>query len=143
MDDWGAVVRASEKRGDWDKAITVVGSVAECSSPDPYLHDAHLWHMDLLAKAGRLDELARWGERDRCARRRLDRLLYEQGRDSELRHRADCGDKTAFYKLVCLLRDRGDQKAARQTVADIDPTDTYATHLALEPHTRVERNGSG
>ncbi|MGI5175795.1 hypothetical protein ACQEVZ_05620 [Dactylosporangium sp. CA-152071] len=98
--------------------------------------------MDLLAKAGRLDELARRGESDRCARRRLDRLLYEQGRGSDLRHRAERGDKTAFYVLVRLLRDRGDETVARQAVADIDQTDVYATQLAHEPRTRVERNGS-
>ncbi|GAA1536347.1 hypothetical protein GCM10009827_063570 [Dactylosporangium maewongense] len=142
MDDWDSVARAAQERGDWDEAIAVVGSAAECYSPDPYLHNAHLWHMDLLAKAGRLDELARRGESDRCARRRLNRLLYEQGRGSDLRHRAERGDKTAFYMLVRLLRDRGDETAARQAVADIDQTDVYATQLAHQPRTRVERNGS-
>ena len=134
--DWDTVARAAQERGDWDEAIAVVGSVAECFSPDPYLHNAHLWHMDLLAQAGRLDELARRGETDRCAQRRLDRLLYEQGRDSELRHRAERGDKTAFYTLVRLLRDRGDERAARQAVADIDQTNMYATQLAHEPPAR-------
>jgi hypothetical protein len=141
--DWDSVAQAAQERGDWDEAIAVVGSVAECFSPDPYLHNAHLWHMDLLAKAGRLDELARRGESDRCARRRLDRQLYEQGRDSELQHCAERGDKAAFYMLVRLLRDRGDEGAARQAVADIDQTDMYATQLVHEPPARVERNGSG
>ncbi|WP_440082170.1 hypothetical protein [Streptosporangium sp. LJ11] len=86
--------------------------------------------MDLLARAGRLDELALRGETDRHAQRRLDRLLYEEGRDNELRRRAQYRDKTALYLLVRLLRRRGEQAAAQQAVADIDETDSYALQLA-------------
>jgi hypothetical protein len=89
--------------------------------------------MDLLAMAGRLEELAARGTTDVHARRRLDRFLYEQGRDGDLRHRARHGDRYALYMLVRLLRERGDQAAARQAVVDIDATDAYASKLAEEP----------
>jgi len=74
--------------------------------------------------------LAELAKTDVHARRRLDRFLYEEGRDSELRRRAEHGDKTALYLLVRLLRARGEQTAAQQAVADIDATDTYAIELA-------------
>ncbi|AVT28183.1 hypothetical protein C6361_00210 [Plantactinospora sp. BC1] len=74
---------AAEARGDWATAIVLVGEFAECYSRDPYRHNAHLWHMDLLVKAGLLRELADRAEADVHARRRLDRFRYEQGRDGE------------------------------------------------------------
>ncbi|GLW64141.1 hypothetical protein Arub01_23850 [Actinomadura rubrobrunea] len=131
-----ALVRAAEEQGDWDTAISLIRSVAECDSPDDLKADAHLWHMDLLARAGRLDELATRGETDRHAQRRLDRLLYEEDRDSELRHRALHGDKYALYLLVRLLRERGEQAAAQRAVAEIDETNAYAWQLANEPSAR-------
>ncbi len=116
-----ALAEAAETRGDWAAAIAMVSEFAECYSPDHYRHDAHLWHMDLLAKAGLLHELAELAKSDVHARRRLDRSLYEQGRDDELHQRARWGDKTALYLLVRLLRTRGEHTAAQQVVADIDP----------------------
>ncbi|WP_233358645.1 hypothetical protein [Thermomonospora amylolytica] len=139
---WADTVRAAEERGDWDEAISVISSVAECDSRNFVRHDAHLWYMDLLARAGRLDELAMLAETDRHARRRLGRLLYEEGRDGELRHRAQHGDKTALYLLVRLLREQGEQAAARQAVSEIDETDAYALRLANEPLAR-QRASSG
>lgn len=136
MRSWADAVQAAEDRSDWDEAISVIGSVAECDSHDYIRHDAHLWHMDLLARAGRLDDLATRGETDRHARRRLDRLLYEEGRDRELRHRAVHGDKAALYLLVRLLRERGEQVAAQQAVVEIDAMDVYAMQLANEHQSR-------
>jgi hypothetical protein len=130
VEGWVDAVHAAERRGDWDEGISVISSVAECDSRDDARHDAHLWHMRLLVKAGRLDELAIRGETDRHARRRLDRMLYEEGRDGELRQRAEHGDKTALYLLVQLLRERGEQPAAQRAVAEIDEADAYALHLA-------------
>ncbi|MFC6019100.1 hypothetical protein ACFP2T_23170 [Plantactinospora solaniradicis] len=89
--------------------------------------------MDLLAKAGRVEELAARAETDVHPRRRLDRFRYEQDRDGDLRHRARHGDRYALYMLVRLLRERGDEPAARQAVVDIDATDTYASKLAEQP----------
>jgi hypothetical protein len=52
-----ASAEAAEARGDWATAIAMVSEFAECYSRDPYRHNAHLWHMDLLVKAGLLREL--------------------------------------------------------------------------------------
>ncbi|MFE6860971.1 hypothetical protein [Nocardia sp. NPDC057668] len=82
--DWHAIddaVRAAELRLDWDAAIAAVSSAAGCWSPDAGKHNAHLWHMDLLARAGRLDELAALGKTDVHARRRLERFLRENERE--------------------------------------------------------------
>jgi hypothetical protein len=133
MQGWADAVQAAEDRCDWDEAIAVISSIAECDSHDYVLHNAHLWHMDLLAKAGQLDELAIRGETDRHALRRLDWMLYEEGRAGELRDRAERGDKYALYLLVRLLRGRGEQAAAQQAVAAIDEANTYAMQLAYEP----------
>lgn len=75
---WYEAACIAEELGDWDRAISLVSAVAECYSADHSRHNAHLWHMDLLARAGRHDELAALSENDVHARRRLDRLL--QGR---------------------------------------------------------------
>ncbi|WP_433393056.1 hypothetical protein [Micromonospora sp. KLBMP9576] len=128
-----ASAEAAEARGDWAMAIAMVARFSECYSHDHYRHNAHLWHMELLVKAGLLHELAERAKTDVHARRRLDRLLYEEGRDGELRQRARRGDKTALYFLVRLLRARGEQTAAQQAVVDIDPADTYAIELAHQP----------
>ncbi|MFB6394616.1 hypothetical protein AAFH96_16095 [Polymorphospora sp. 2-325] len=120
-------------RGDWATAIAVVSGFAECYSRDHYRHNTHLWHMKLLVKAGLLDELADLAETDVHARRQLDRFLYEEGRDVELRRRAERGDKTALYFLVRLLRAQGEQMVAQQAVADIDATDIHAIELANQP----------
>nr|BFE57835.1 hypothetical protein GCM10020063_023610 [Dactylosporangium thailandense] len=128
-----ASAEAAEARGDWATAIAIVGEFAECYSPDCNRHNAHLWHMDLLVKAGLLSELVDQAEIDVHARRRLDRFFFEAGRDGELRERAQRGDKTALYLLVRLLHGRGEHEAAVQAVADIDVTDTYAGELANRP----------
>ncbi|WP_211364551.1 hypothetical protein [Micromonospora palomenae] len=128
-----ASAEAAEARGDWAMAIAMVSSFSECYSQDHYRHNAHLWHMELLVKAGLFPELAEHAKTDVHARRRLDRFLYEEGRDSELRQRAQRGDRTALHFLVRLLRARGERTAAQQAVADIDPADTYAIELAHQP----------
>lgn len=99
------------------------------------MHNAHLCHMDLLAKAERIDELATLAETDVHARRRLDRFLHETGRDGDLRQRAQRGDKAALYYLVKLLRRRGEQASAQQLANEIDPADQYALELATADDT--------
>lgn len=128
-----ASAEAAEARGDWTTAIALVGEFAECYSHDPYRHNAHLWHMDLLVKAGLLHELVDRAEIDVHARRQLNRFLYEEGRDGVLHERAQRGDKIALYLLARLLRDRGGSAAAMQAIADIDMTNTYAIELAHRP----------
>ncbi|MEU0559548.1 hypothetical protein [Dactylosporangium sp. NPDC006015] len=122
METWfdHAAAEAAEARGDWTTAIAVVSEFAECYSQDFHRHNAHLWHMDLLARAGLLDELADQAGVDVHARRRLDRLLFEEGRAGELRRRAEDGDKTALHLLVRLLRAQGQRAAAVRAAADID-----------------------
>ncbi|WP_410812194.1 hypothetical protein [Micromonospora sp. 067-2] len=86
---WYEAVRMAEERSDWVQAIAMVSAVAECYSSGPVRHNAHLWHLDLLAQAGRHDELAALGQNDVHARRRLNRLQRAGGEggepDSELR----------------------------------------------------------
>ena len=93
---WDEIARDAEHHGDWDRAISAVSAVAECYSADDWRHNAHLWHMDLLARAGRLDELAALGQDDVHARRRLKRRLSEEGHSSSPDPReqpwADVGD---------------------------------------------------
>lgn len=79
MPYWSERVRLAEERGDYDEAITVLSAVAECYSADYERHNAHLWHLDLLARAGRHVELRALGGHDAHARRRLSRLLAEDG----------------------------------------------------------------
>ncbi|MEV1315107.1 hypothetical protein AB0J14_03370 [Micromonospora arborensis] len=105
MPHWSETARVAEERGDWDRAIAVVGAAAECYRTDYERHNAHLWHMDLLARAGRHVELAALGQRDVHARRRLNRLLYEEGRSEELRQRARSGDGGARYLIGRLVGD--------------------------------------
>ncbi|MGX7671237.1 hypothetical protein [Plantactinospora sp. DSM 117369] len=128
-----ASAEAAEARGDWATAIATVSEFAECYSRDPYRHNAHLWHMDMLVKAGLLRELVDRAEIDVHARRRLDRFLYEEGRDGELRERAQRGDKSALYLLVRLLHEREGHAATMRAVTDIDMTDTYAIEVAHRP----------
>jgi len=129
MESWRDAAQAAEDRGDWDEAIALVSAVAECHSADYMRHDDHLWHMDLLVKAERLEELAVLAESDNHARRRLDRYLREQRRDQDLRIRAEHGDRYALYLLVRLLCEQGDDHAARQAIADIDADNSYALEL--------------
>ena len=69
--EWLEKARQAERREDWDTAISLVSAHAECYSADHHAHNNHLWHMDLLARAGRLDELTRLARSDVHARRRL------------------------------------------------------------------------
>ncbi|WP_433342344.1 hypothetical protein [Micromonospora sp. CA-111912] len=62
--------------------------------------------MDLLDRAGLHVELAALGQRDVHARRRLNRLLYEEGRSEDLRQRARSGDDGARFLLGRLVEDR-------------------------------------
>jgi hypothetical protein len=103
VEGWMETARAAEGRLAWNDAISIVSAVAECGSRDPARHNAHLWHMHLLAQSGRLEELAERAESDRHARRQLDRTLYETGRGDDLRRRAEHGDEYALYLLVRLL----------------------------------------
>ncbi|WP_422741462.1 hypothetical protein ACN27B_22510 [Micromonospora sp. WMMD754] len=73
-----AAAEAAQERGDWTTAIALVEAYAECYSRDPDRHDAHLWHLDLLVRAGRLGELAGLAGTDVHARRRLDRARRER-----------------------------------------------------------------
>lgn len=70
--DWLERARAAEQAHDWDVAITLVSAHAECFSDDPDMHDNHLWHMDLLARAERIPELTERALTDNHARRRLN-----------------------------------------------------------------------
>ncbi|GHJ49884.1 hypothetical protein Cs7R123_72260 [Catellatospora sp. TT07R-123] len=76
--DWYAVAQEAEERGAWDVAIAAVQPHAECFSRDHVRHNAHLWYLDLLARAGRRAELESLAPHDSCARRRLTRLAKRQ-----------------------------------------------------------------
>ncbi|KDN81085.1 hypothetical protein [Kitasatospora cheerisanensis] len=56
---------------------------AECYSADPALHNNHLWHLDLLARAGRVPDLEHLALTDRHALRRLTRLLRDRAADNQ------------------------------------------------------------
>ncbi|WP_326791173.1 hypothetical protein OHA79_00120 [Streptomyces sp. NBC_00841] len=90
--EWFEQARAAEQFRDWDAAIALVSAHAECYSTDPYMHDNHLWHMDLLARAERLSELTERALTDVHARRRLNTSLRERGMEAALRNRAEDGD---------------------------------------------------
>lgn len=137
-----AADRAMERR-EYAAAIdlyaSVLGELSAAARLSPFdedhhsaLYHAHLGHMDALARAGRLDELAALAETDSRARRRLDRQLHDEDRADDLRVRAISGDKTALYLLIRLLRNSGDD-AARQAVQDIASDDDYAQRLAHQP----------
>ncbi|GAA2594810.1 hypothetical protein GCM10010435_87290 [Winogradskya consettensis] len=133
MTDWPtltAEATAAEAREDWAAAIALVSAVAECYSEDYMRHNAHLWHVDLLVRAGLLHELTRFAGTDKHARRRLARFLYDEGRADDLRERAATGDKAALYPLIRLLRARGEHEAAEQVAAELAPADSYARELA-------------
>ncbi|WP_372348336.1 hypothetical protein [Streptomyces sp. KL116D] len=78
--EWFEHASAAETAGDWDIAIDLVSARAECCSTDYNAHGNHLWHMDLLVRAQRLDELAERAGSDVHARRRLNRALRAQER---------------------------------------------------------------
>ncbi|MEV8002038.1 DUF6879 family protein [Streptomyces parvus] len=77
--EWREQAQAAEQVSDWDTAISLLSAHAECCSIDSYAHGNHLWHMDLLVRAERFDQLAELAVTDVHARRRLNRALQEQG----------------------------------------------------------------
>lgn len=85
--DWSERAREAEQLQDWDVAIALVSTHAACFSDDPDMHDNHLWHMDLLARAERIPELTERALTDSHARRRLNRSLRERGMETALRAR--------------------------------------------------------
>ncbi|WLQ69203.1 MULTISPECIES: hypothetical protein [Streptomyces] len=127
--DWLKRAWAAEQLQDWDEAIALVSAHAECFSHDPDIHDNHLWHMDLLARAERVPELTERALTDSHARRRLNRSLRERGMEAALRDRAEDGDCGALYILVRLMCETGRVQEAQKVVADIGPEDQYARQI--------------
>ncbi|WP_432086289.1 hypothetical protein [Streptomyces sp. bgisy095] len=127
--EWFERARTAEQAGDGETAITLVSARAACCSADYCAHDNHLWHMDLLARAGRLSELSDLARTDVHARRRLNRWLLERGMETMLRGRAEDGDRDALYCLVRLLCETRRIEQARQTVAELAPENQYAQEI--------------
>lgn len=127
--EWFEQAQAAERREDWNTAIALVSAHAECFSADYNRHDSHLWHMDLLVRAGRLSELAARASTDVHARRRLNRSLRERGMEAALSDRARDGDRHALYVLVQLLCETGRVQEARQVVEDFGPDNQYAQEI--------------
>jgi hypothetical protein len=127
--EWFERARAAEQLRDWDAAIALVSARAECYSTDPYMHNNHLWHMDLLVGAGRFSELTELALTDVHARRRLNRSLRAQGMEAALRGRAQDGDRDALYVFVRLLCETERAQEARRAVQDLGPEDQYAHQI--------------
>ncbi|MEU5092072.1 hypothetical protein [Streptomyces sp. NPDC021356] len=127
--DWLERARAAEQLQEWDVAIALVSAHAECFSDDPDMHDKHLWHMDLLARAERIPELTERALTDSHARRRLDRSLRERGMEAALRDRAEDGDRDALYVLARLMCETGRVQESQKVVQDIGPDDQYAHQI--------------
>ncbi|MEV6163138.1 hypothetical protein AB0L71_14640 [Streptomyces sp. NPDC052052] len=127
--DWFEQARVAEQGQDWDVAIALVSAHAECFADDPCLHDNHLWHMDLLARAERIPELTERALTDVHAHRRLNRLLGERGMEAALRNRAEDGDRGALYVLVHLLCGTNRVQEAQQAIQEIDPENEYARQI--------------
>ncbi|MFK4069866.1 hypothetical protein [Streptomyces sp. NPDC029674] len=139
--EWREQVRAAEEISDWDVAISLVSARAECySSTDFHAHDNHLWHMDLLVRAGRFAQLTKLADTDVHARRRLNRSLHERGMDTALRHRAEAGDSHALYHLVKLLCGNGRLQEANEAVEFLGPEDEYAHQLVADFRTAADGN---
>ncbi|MFE1790656.1 hypothetical protein ACFW7J_20050 [Streptomyces sp. NPDC059525] len=130
--EWFERAEEAEQRQDWDTAITLVGSHAECYSVDHYAHNNHLWHMSLLARADRLEELAELALTDVHARRRLNRSLRDQGKEADLRTRAEDGDRDALYLLVRLLCETNRAEEARQAILDLGPENQHAHQILAD-----------
>ncbi|WP_330461612.1 hypothetical protein OIB37_34930 [Streptomyces sp. NBC_00820] len=126
---WYERAQEAERDQNWDVAIALVTAHAECVSVDPYRHNNHLWHMDLLARAERLPELAELALTDAHARRRLNRAFRRRGMVPELRSRARKGDRDALYVLVRLLCETDRAQEASQAVQDYGPEDQYAREI--------------
>ncbi|MDI1459305.1 hypothetical protein ACWDU8_22400 [Streptomyces sp. NPDC003388] len=127
--DWFEQARVAEQLRDWDAAIALVSAHAECYSTDHDMHDNHLWHMDLLARAERFSELTELALTDVHARRRLNRSLRDQGMEAVLRSRAKDGDRDALYVLVRLLCETNRAQEAHRAVQDCGPEDQYAHQI--------------
>ncbi|BAJ32666.1 MULTISPECIES: hypothetical protein [Kitasatospora] len=127
--EWFEEAEQAERRQEWDRAIALVSARAACYSADYHAHDNHLWHLQLLASAGRLEELERLAATDVHARRRLDRALAERGLADALHARAADGDRYALYVLVRSLGEQGRLREARQVVGELAPGDEYAHEL--------------
>ncbi|MFE9826875.1 hypothetical protein ACFYSH_32965 [Streptomyces sp. NPDC005791] len=125
---WTERAEAAEELRDWDTAIALVSAHATCYG-DSDEHDSHLWHMDLLFRAQRLTELTALALTDLHARRRLNRGLREQGRDTALRARAEAGDVSALYDLVRLLCETDRRQEAGRAAHDLGPEDGYAHRI--------------
>ncbi|MCX5404507.1 hypothetical protein OHA37_11510 [Streptomyces sp. NBC_00335] len=130
---WYEQALAAERRGDWDAAIGMVPVHAECYSTDSSAHAHHLWHMDLLVRAGRFTELADLALTDVHARRRLNKSLRDRRMAEALSERAGGGDRGALYHLVELLCETGRAPEASRAVRDFAPEDAYAQEL-LAPY---------
>ncbi|MER5727300.1 hypothetical protein ABT084_02890 [Streptomyces sp. NPDC002138] len=130
---WFEQAEAAEAEGDWDTAIGLVSPRAACYSADSGAHGHHLWHMELLARAGRFAALTELALTDPHARRSLHRSLRERGMAAELRERAERGDRGALYTLVRMLCETNRAQEARRTVQDLDPENAYAHRLLDGP----------
>ncbi|GHB28007.1 MULTISPECIES: hypothetical protein [Streptomyces] len=85
--------------------IALISAHAECLFDDPDRHGNHLWHTDLLTRAGRIAELAERAVTGKHAGRRLNRSLRELAMESVLRDRAEGGDHDAPYVSVRLMQE--------------------------------------
>ncbi|WP_393058709.1 hypothetical protein [Streptomyces sp. LN549] len=127
--EWFERAQAAEQLSDWGAAIALVSARAECYSADHHMHSNHLWHMDLLARAGRFPELTELALTDVHARRKLNRSLREHGMEAALRGRAKEGDRDALYVLVRLLCETNRVQEAHRAVQDLGPEDQYAHEI--------------
>ncbi|MFF4343262.1 hypothetical protein ACFY00_25445 [Kitasatospora sp. NPDC001540] len=130
--EWFEQAQEAERAADWDTAVALVSARSECYSTDHWAHGNHLWHMALLAEAGRFAELARLAQVDVHARRSLNRALRDRGMAPELHARAADGDRGALYALVRLLGETGRLRQARRAVREFAPEDRYAHRLLAD-----------
>ncbi|MFE1877387.1 hypothetical protein ACFW9N_42200 [Streptomyces sp. NPDC059496] len=133
--EWYEQAQAAEETGNWDTAISLVSARAECYAADYNAHHNHLWHMDLLVRAERFDQLTELAVTDVHACRRLNRALFERGMETELRNRAGDGDCGALYHLVRWLNGAGRPQEARRAVENLGPEDEYAHRLLADSRT--------
>lgn len=144
-EQWWERAEAAERIGDWEAAIVLVAARAECYSADSGAHGDHLWHMDLLARAGRLPDLTERALTDVHARRRLNRSLRERGMEGALRKRAEDGDRDALYVLIRWLCETSRVREARLVVHDLGAEDRYAHEIVagFRPPHEASPPGSG
>ncbi|MFD4635642.1 hypothetical protein ACFVYR_38120 [Streptomyces sp. NPDC058284] len=138
---WREQAETAEQTGDWDTAISLVSARAACYSTDYLAHDNHLWHMDLLVRAERFDQLTALALKDVHARRRLNKALHERGMDTALHRRATAGDNGALYHLVKLLCERDQLQQAHAAVEHLGPANEYAHQLLADFRTAPGATG--